>query len=719
MAELLGVIAGGAGMASLAIQLGESAVKARRLYHAARDAPETLQHVTFEIETFSLVLHEIARHGQSYDLEDSDTLVRCVRMCEQSVTRIRNAVNKLESLINRHSRLGKLRAAVDEKEISKACTDLERAKTTLGIALQLYSEYQRAKDRAIIRTRIDLSRNPQDESLTIVRPHQEDSVEEPDLDDRNAVERRRTRLNMFRDGLASPYDHSRLGHHSVLKDAMRLRNLELCRFIIQSLDIDAVDVCDIHHSLGNYAWISRFADNVEPDENRSVDMYRLLIECMDLTEETFLHGQWWEWIRNLQCMKLAQNALLRPYMDLAWQTRFEHAMELAISDLNLTAEMFLQPLACDFSDAQLARAKSGNGLTVLHAIATAAGSRTWAQLQAGSWVELARGYVTNGGFLLPQGMAGSTPLEHVLDGRGLIWHRIRCETTRLRTWVHMIKVIGIDLVLYGQEERAIWQANIHRRRTNPVREYDHRLVDEWSFGPNLEDWSLKFRNVSYVPIYEALAAPGIPGMWDAALGDLEERPATIPWTPLPEDDSALPFLSSWKRVRRIRLESNPFLAPEPKEEDMTESHYHSIAAKTQDDNSEIIRLLDASRHTISRPRSQSQPPLRDQRDASQTFDRIPHHSWLPAYHICVCDSKRRLAPCYTNDKDTWLAAFRRCMHGHHQRANFWKDIERRVRHFRRQYQTREELRRLPYDVYRCKDWQYGDWWEVTESIREG
>lgn len=157
MAELFGLISAGAGLASLAFQLGESAVKARRLYLAIKEAPETLQHLAFEMDTFSLVLHEMACHGNAYDSGNAALLVRCVRMCEQSVTRIKGTINKLESLIQRHSRLGVLRATVEDKDLSKVCVELERAKTSLGIALQLYSEYQRARDREILHANYKLA----------------------------------------------------------------------------------------------------------------------------------------------------------------------------------------------------------------------------------------------------------------------------------------------------------------------------------------------------------------------------------------------------------------------------------------------------------------------------------------------------------------------------------------------------------------------------------
>lgn len=484
---------------------------------------------------------------------------------------------------------------------------------------------------------------------------------------------------------------------------------------MQSLETDATDVDEIHDSLGNYAWTSRFANGDEASNNRPVDMYRLMIDCMDLTEDNFLQGQWWEWSRDIECMKLAQNAMLTPYMDLSWQTRFQHAMELAVSEHNFTAEMFLQPLGCLPHDPRLAASKTVEGLTLFHAIAAAAGSRTLAQLEAGSWIELARGYVTNGGSVHCQDTNGASPLTFLLDEDIVICFRTPCETTRLRTWLQLLSLIGVDLMLYGSEETTIWQANAEMKDTAPdsLHGDDYQAVHEWSFGPTIEDWSLAFRRFTFVPVYEALAAPGIPGTWEAMLDNGDGHPPTIAWTPVQEDESGLPLLSTWNHRRTLKLVSDPFPAAEPKGQRMTEAFNHCIASKAQDDASEIVRLIETTQRSINRPRSQSQPRLRDQRVASETFDDVPRHSWLPTYHICGCDSKRRLAPGDLNDSNTWVTAFRRCMHGYHQMADIWRYIDRRMRQFRRRFQTREELEQLPFQAYKDTSWRYDDWWEVT------
>ena len=64
MAEVLGVVAGGAGLLSLSIQLLESAKKLKNFNDSVRNAPERLVTLGFELETLSLMLQQLEAHRQ-------------------------------------------------------------------------------------------------------------------------------------------------------------------------------------------------------------------------------------------------------------------------------------------------------------------------------------------------------------------------------------------------------------------------------------------------------------------------------------------------------------------------------------------------------------------------------------------------------------------------------------------------------------------------------
>lgn len=140
MAEILGVVSGGVGIASLAIQLGDSALKLRRFRESYRHAPETLQDTAYEIDTFLLLLQAVGRERERTSGGESDFMHRCVKVCEKSVKRISLTVAKLESVMQRSRRWGKLRTAAEQKELKQLCAELDRATTSLVLAYQVYSE---------------------------------------------------------------------------------------------------------------------------------------------------------------------------------------------------------------------------------------------------------------------------------------------------------------------------------------------------------------------------------------------------------------------------------------------------------------------------------------------------------------------------------------------------------------------------------------------------
>lgn len=140
MAEILGVVSSSAGIASLAIQLGDSALKLRHFYTSYRHAPTTLQDTAYEIETFQLLFQAVTRERQRADSSDYAFLDRCISICVRGAERISLTVDKLEALMQRSRTRGKFRAAIEEKELRQLCSDLDRATSSLVLAYQLFSE---------------------------------------------------------------------------------------------------------------------------------------------------------------------------------------------------------------------------------------------------------------------------------------------------------------------------------------------------------------------------------------------------------------------------------------------------------------------------------------------------------------------------------------------------------------------------------------------------
>ena len=142
--ELLGVVAGGAGLLSLSIQLCENAQKLRSLYHQARDAPQTLERLAFEMETMALLLEQLERYRQE-DRPSSAFLVRCIESCQRSTARIQEAVNKMSQVIGRHAWTGRGSVAIKGRDIKELLSELEQAKTSLQLAVMTYNAEEQAR----------------------------------------------------------------------------------------------------------------------------------------------------------------------------------------------------------------------------------------------------------------------------------------------------------------------------------------------------------------------------------------------------------------------------------------------------------------------------------------------------------------------------------------------------------------------------------------------
>ena len=143
MAEAVATAASVAGLASLAIQLAESAVTLRRFYKSARRAREALEEIAFEIETFALALQDIGRScttSGSVDYANNSLLDRCIQTCEKRTKKVIAVVSEMEQLMSRSRSIGRIYVTVKEHDVQMLYNDLERAKSSLAVALTLYYE---------------------------------------------------------------------------------------------------------------------------------------------------------------------------------------------------------------------------------------------------------------------------------------------------------------------------------------------------------------------------------------------------------------------------------------------------------------------------------------------------------------------------------------------------------------------------------------------------
>lgn len=119
---ILGVVAGGAGLASLSIQLAESAVKLKRLYHSMKHAPENLKEIADEIGIMSLSLKHLERQRQN-ESHGADLLDSCIENCRLYTSKITLLTEKIHQKLDKDSLAGRMYAVMQSRDLDKLLND--------------------------------------------------------------------------------------------------------------------------------------------------------------------------------------------------------------------------------------------------------------------------------------------------------------------------------------------------------------------------------------------------------------------------------------------------------------------------------------------------------------------------------------------------------------------------------------------------------------------
>lgn len=138
--EVFGVVTGGAGLVSLGLQLGDSARRLKKLYHTVKDAPESLQLLSFELETMALSLELLQRQQKPQHQNSTDVLfLRCLATCQQRTHEVQRLVDTMTRRMEKHSRLrGRLYFAAKDQDVHDMIGRLEIAKSSLQMAYAMY-----------------------------------------------------------------------------------------------------------------------------------------------------------------------------------------------------------------------------------------------------------------------------------------------------------------------------------------------------------------------------------------------------------------------------------------------------------------------------------------------------------------------------------------------------------------------------------------------------
>ena len=150
MAEILGIVAGGAGLASLAIQILDDVQKIRELYAAIRDAPCEFKSLLDEMELFCMVLSVFVRESEqvqsNYEIATAQKQV--ILHCQSLHDELRSILTQLTiPLLGRHRAISwiSVKSVFHRRKIDQMLMKLERAKSTLVLA-RLYVSLSTIED---------------------------------------------------------------------------------------------------------------------------------------------------------------------------------------------------------------------------------------------------------------------------------------------------------------------------------------------------------------------------------------------------------------------------------------------------------------------------------------------------------------------------------------------------------------------------------------------
>jgi hypothetical protein len=138
----LGVAASGIGIASLAIQVGDSILKLKSFWEAVKEAPEDIKHLIDEIEILSLVLSEIGKESDEGEEPPiaSALASKCQELCRGGLGALQDVVHELGSEMKKRKRVGSVKAVLKKETVDKLKDRLRSAQLLLMLSNITYTK---------------------------------------------------------------------------------------------------------------------------------------------------------------------------------------------------------------------------------------------------------------------------------------------------------------------------------------------------------------------------------------------------------------------------------------------------------------------------------------------------------------------------------------------------------------------------------------------------
>lgn len=137
-----GTIAGGLGIASLAIQIADSLLKLKNFLDNVKEAPEEIKHLLSQLEALRMVL---AASDTTDDQENVSAAVAtsvksCERLLIQAAAELETTVKELDVIIGKKKRMGGFKTVLKQGTIDRIRLRLRDAQSLLVLSNQYYSQ---------------------------------------------------------------------------------------------------------------------------------------------------------------------------------------------------------------------------------------------------------------------------------------------------------------------------------------------------------------------------------------------------------------------------------------------------------------------------------------------------------------------------------------------------------------------------------------------------
>jgi hypothetical protein len=141
MAEVLGVVASGMSVMSLAFQVADSVKKLKDFCDFVKDAPEEIRLTLDEIEAMTLVLGDIDESVQAQNSLPPSTknaVARSIRLCRTCAATLQSLATELQNGLARQKRRSSFKVALTREKLMNIKARIECSKSTLLLANQYY-----------------------------------------------------------------------------------------------------------------------------------------------------------------------------------------------------------------------------------------------------------------------------------------------------------------------------------------------------------------------------------------------------------------------------------------------------------------------------------------------------------------------------------------------------------------------------------------------------